>query len=612
MEANQPEPTDWWRFGARYTDHAMLIIWGQFARQFGLISALMDVPLEQKTVEHAPQTKLLQLLVATLAGCAHLQDMAQGPHPLVKDQAVADAWDQPSWADPSGVSRTFLAADDKTVAATGAALQQFSQPFIDREVLLAVRQQGRVCYDADLTGREVSPTSQTFPDTAFGWMGDHVGLGYQATVVSMRSPSYGRLLLAGSRHPGDTVSVTCLQELVLATEVATGVRPHRRADLVAERLQGLQASLEIQRQLMEQSEARLHKAVATLEEAKTEEAERTALLGALAAKRQGDKPEKPFGKLAQARKRQQAAGRRIERRVEEVARVEGLLSKGYRWLVELEKTQAALVAHQERLVADNEANPAPVQAMYRLDGGFGSGPNVTWLIEMGYEVYTKAHNAQVTASLLAQSEGASWVRVGKNAELWVHKGDRVSNCPYMLDVALERFQTGDTVRQGTLLHYGDDTVTEDASGWFHRYNARQTVEAGIKENKGVFEMRHLKLRSPAGLALAEAFALFAANLVRWAAVWLREASTAIPKPFDPAKQSVSVKQMVRTGANTSAWVTHQPNRGVVVTFTDRSPFAGMELVIDCHGYFQPPLPLLKSVQIPPPQTIRPLVAQYLR
>src|SRR5712692_8414897 len=123
----------------QYTDHAMLVVWGQFARQFGLISALMGIPLAQKTVEHAPQSKLLQLLVATLAGCAHLQDMANGPHPLVKDPTVAEAWEQPAWADPSGVSRTFLAASEPTVAATRAVLQQFSQPFIDREVLLAIR-----------------------------------------------------------------------------------------------------------------------------------------------------------------------------------------------------------------------------------------------------------------------------------------------------------------------------------------------------------------------------------------------------------------------------------------------------------------------------------------
>ena len=54
--------TDAWNVAApclRYTDHAMLVVWGQFARQFGLISALMEVPLAQKTVQRAPQTKLL-------------------------------------------------------------------------------------------------------------------------------------------------------------------------------------------------------------------------------------------------------------------------------------------------------------------------------------------------------------------------------------------------------------------------------------------------------------------------------------------------------------------------------------------------------------------------
>ena len=612
MEAVDTTPVAATDQRVRYTDHAMLIVWGQFARQFGLTSALMDIPLAQKTVDHAPQTKLLQLLVATLAGCVHLQDMAKGPHPLVRDDAVAFAWDQPGWADPSGVSRTFQAADDKAVAATLAVLRQFSQPFLDREVLLATRQFGRLLYDADLTGREVSPTSQTYPDAAFGWMSDHVGLGYQAAVVSMTSPTYGRVLLESHRHPGDTVSVECLQELVLAAEAATGVRPRRRPELVAQRLASLGDALAQHREQVKLAEERLEKVAGTLEGAKAEEAERAARLQMLVAKQRPDKPEKPHGQVAEARKRQMAAARRVPRRQAEVARAEVVLVRQRQGLERLEKLQAELSAHHERLVADNAANGTSVEAVFRVDGGFGSGGNVAWLIEMGYEVYTKAHSVQVTNSLVAKSQTAPWLRVGKNAELWVQTGVRVSNCPYPLDVALERFHTGDTVRHGTLLHYGDEPVAQDPKGWFHRYNARQTVEAAIKENKEVFEMRHLKLRSSAGLALAEAFALFAANLVRFAAVWLRETSIAIAQPFVPGERPMSVKQMVRTGANTSAWVTHQPNRGVVVTFTDRSPFAGVELAIGCDSCFQPPLPLLRSVQIPPPQMIRSPVAQRLR
>ncbi len=52
--------------------------------------------------------------------------------------------------------------------------------------------------------------------------------------------------------------------------------------------------------------------------------------------------------------------------------------------------------------ADNAANPDPVKMIARLDAGFGTDPNVTWLIEMGYIVYTKAFSAQVAAKLKAQ------------------------------------------------------------------------------------------------------------------------------------------------------------------------------------------------------------------
>jgi len=137
-----------------------------------------------------------------------------------------------------------------------------------REVLLATRQFGRLLYDADLTGREVSPTSQTYPDAAFGWMSDHVGLGYQAAVVSMTSPTYGRILLESHRHPGDTVSVECLQELVLAAEAATGVRPRRRPELVAQRLASLADALEQHREQVRLAEERLEKIAGTLEGAK--------------------------------------------------------------------------------------------------------------------------------------------------------------------------------------------------------------------------------------------------------------------------------------------------------------------------------------------------------
>jgi hypothetical protein len=165
-----------------------------------------------------------------------------------------------------------------------------------------------------------------------------------------------------------------------------------------------------------------------------------------------------------------------------------------------------------------------------------------------------------------------------------------------LDVALERFHTGSKIRHAALLHYGDDAVTTDLPGWFAFYNGRQTIEAGIKEGKNVFQMHHLKVRSPAGLMIQEEFTVFAANFVRLAAAWFHETCTDAPPPFDHPQ--VSVKQMVRIAANTSAWVIWQP-RGCLLRFTELSAFAGTELVIRDAAPIQLVLPLFKSCVFSP-------------
>ena len=87
------------------TQHAFLVAWGWFAEHLGLIQQLQAVSLKQKHYHHRPQTKVLEFLVAILAGLQHLQEISLAAHPLDKDQAVAQAWEQPAWADYSGVSR---------------------------------------------------------------------------------------------------------------------------------------------------------------------------------------------------------------------------------------------------------------------------------------------------------------------------------------------------------------------------------------------------------------------------------------------------------------------------------------------------------------------------
>jgi len=135
------------------TNHAMLVAWGIYADQIGLVKAIGGVKLHQKKRDHRPQTKVLEFLVSILAGLPHLQDLSLAAHPLDQDQAVAEAWRQPAWADYSGVSRTLSSLSQDEVEALIEALQKVGQPFIDREVMLAQGQLGYLVYDGDLTGR---------------------------------------------------------------------------------------------------------------------------------------------------------------------------------------------------------------------------------------------------------------------------------------------------------------------------------------------------------------------------------------------------------------------------------------------------------------------------
>jgi hypothetical protein len=48
------------------THHAMLVIWGQYARQLDLIEVLESVVLHQKKRDYGLQTKVIEFLVATL------------------------------------------------------------------------------------------------------------------------------------------------------------------------------------------------------------------------------------------------------------------------------------------------------------------------------------------------------------------------------------------------------------------------------------------------------------------------------------------------------------------------------------------------------------------
>jgi len=575
------------------TSHAMLVPWGLFARGIGLVSALESIPIPQRRRTYTPQTKVIEFLAAMLAGCAYLKDISHGPHPLDQDLATARAWGQPGWADYSGISRTLKACTEETVTAVKEALEAVSRPFVQREVMLALRDRGVLVYDGDLTGRPVSSTSTTYPGAAFGWMSDAVQLGYQAAMVSLHSPTYGRLWLAVEQHPGDTVSSSQAEALVRIAEARTGARPWRRTDLLAGRIARQEAVLREAQDKEAHAQARLEKARQRLAEVEKERQRWAQEVADLEAEyRARNRPERPHSRLAQARRKLAVRERRLGRRQRDLEQAQRWRERCRQRVADIEAELEELRQRLAQFVEDNQTNPWPIRAIFRLDGGFASGSNIALLIEMGYEVYSKATNGQVVQAWRRRvSPDTSWVRVGKNAEMVAWENEMIANCPYPLDVGLERFHTGDKKRHGVLLHCGQEVVTADLEGWFTFYNGRQTIEAGVKEGKNVFQMHHLKVRSLAGLAIQEEFAAFAANFVRWAAAWLHQVCPDAPAPFD--RPQASVKQMVRVAANTSAWVVWQP-QGCLLRFTELSVFAGIELVIREAGALQLALPLFKS------------------
>lgn len=558
------------------TQHAFLVAWGWFGEHIGLIQALQQVHLHQKRYTHTPQTKVLEFFVANLSGAKHLQDISQSAHPLDLDAAVATAWGQASWADYSGVSRTLSGLSWEEAHAVVKVLDEITQPFLQAELDLLRKGGKRLHYDGDLTGIPVSNTSETYPNASYGHMDDEIRLGYQAGMVSLVSESYGRWWLSAAHLPGDTVSCTQAEALVLAAEAKTGLRPKRRTDLLAQRILMFEKQIGATQQRQLSQQVAVQTAQQDLEEVCREVPERQKAVAELETKfQEKQRKERPTSQLALARQRFAAIERRQSNRKKDLLMAQQRLEKTQTLSTqqhqELEQMKDRLVGFEQ----ENAANAQPVEADFRLDAGFGTYANIALLVEMGYQIYTKAHNHHLVNALKKRmTPETSWERVGANAEMVAWQNMPLKHCPYPLDVGLERFYTGKTIKHSALLHFGADPVTQNPPGWFKHYNGRQTIEAGIKETKQVFYLHKIKVRSEPAIYLQEAFVIFAANFIRLATPWLASQTQATPQNLKIEK--MGIKRQVQVGAHVSAQVIHD-SEGKLLKFSEHSVFAGKVL-----------------------------------
>jgi hypothetical protein len=588
-------PPDW---PITNTEHGMLVAFGEFLAQHGLLERLRQVPVAQKTRELAPQAKLIAWLAGIMSGIEHLQDLNHGPRPLAADELVARAWGLERLAHYSSVSRTLHACDAGSVTAVEEAIMAFSQPFVDQAVHELVRRSLPLIYDFDLTGQPVSATSTTYPDAKFGWMNDQVRLGYQLARVCLSPRAGERIWLAGFHHPGDTVSAACLKELVLVAERQTQVRPRRRPELVGQRIEAQAALLERTQRLANQQQTELERLRQT----------HTTLIGKCYHAAQVGKGSIPPGKLAHLKGQVSGWQQRLPRLSEQIAQVERVLVGHQARLAEQQTELSRLRAWQAQLEADNQANPnPPARIMTRMDAGFAAGQNLAWLLEMGYWPDTKAANGQTTTALQAQlPPGAEWVKVGDNAEMVLMGEHQLHSCPYPLTVAVERFKVGRNFKYATLVRYGPAPKLAE---WFAHYNARQTIEAGNKEMKGVFFVQHLMSHAPAGIQLQVLFTGLAANVVRWCRPWLKDCATDMTPRLTRVLNSP--KHVVRVAANAPALV-QQTDAGTTVSFGPRSALPGAAFILRGVPAIQLPLGFHRPCKIPSESTKGRLVAQNLR
>jgi len=566
------------------TDHAMLVIWGQYAQCLGIPQGFAKVRMKQKMVKHKPQSKVLEFLVAHLAGLEYMKDISRSAHPLDQDRAVAQAWGEREWADYSGVSRTMSALTEREAAQYIAILEESTQAIIDGEVQEALGR-GAVILDGDLTPRRVSDSSRTYPEASFGYMQDTLHLGYQVGVISMSSATYGRLGLSACRYTGKTVSVTQGESLVLEAERRLGRRPLRRTDLLEQRLAHRHGVQQEMRRKVTGADQRLAKA--KMEAATTAgELEQTrAQLAELEVDYQArQRPERPNSQLARVRQRTEVLEKRLEHHRKNVAQAQAWFKQKQECLVEWKAETAALVQRYQSFQTENAANAHPIQAILRLDAGFGDHRNLALLIEMGYEIYTKPFGNWLSGKLskMGSDRELSWQKVSQNAELLAWKAVQLEDFPYPVDLGYERFWQKQADGQSklvfsVLVHFGPRDVCADLPGWFHSYNARQSIEAANKEVRQVFEVQHFKVRTLPSMRLQEYFALFAANFVRFAALWLANQCPQIPDGWQ-VSHCPRVKEQVKVGAHSPAQLVWF-DKDCLIRFTDRSVYAGRSLFL---------------------------------
>jgi hypothetical protein len=573
------------------TEHAMLVPWGRFSRYLGLREQLRAAVPPRCHKDATPGGDLLlEFGLASLSGCEYLEDLNLGSHPLVKDQAVQDAWGI-EFRHYTTISRYLYELSGSDISLVESRLETNLRPYIRKAVHEVLCHQEVLTLCGDLTGRPVSAYSATYPpDTVFGHMANRLRKGHQAALVTLMGLRH-RIHVAAFHHSGDTVSSVCLQEFVEQTEARLGCRPRRRTELVRQRIEAVEAKIAQRRQWYQAQQTKIRHLIERQVHLGNRLRALKEELAELESQYEG-KVVRPHSRLAKARKQKATWERQLQSALVQESKARRACRQHQRRLDVLTTERNELLNWLAKLEVDNARQPNPVRMRWLLDGGFGDAKNVMYLIEMGYDLYAMAHGGKTTQALLKQvPRDAQWAQAGVRTQALDMECHRLGDCHYPVRLTLLRWQAGDALKHSTLISFSDEEQLP-TTDLFPTYHQRQDVEAGIKQGKGTFSFTKLRVRSSAGIRLLGQFALFFwPNFVHWAADWLADQ---VHEEGEHFKQVLwEVRTQVRTAANTSAIVLTNSS-GQMLEFAADGPYRGVQIRLDGSFIYQFPMPLFQT------------------
>ena len=219
----------------------------------------------------------------------------------------------------------------------------------------------------------------------------------------------------------------------------------RRIDLLAQRLEAQVKHRQAQECRLEESQQAVQQVLEQMVETNQQIKQHPVQLAEMEAEYQSrGRKERPFSHLGKLRNQLGMLQRRRIRLEKQLPRLDQQRKLRYEQWAESLSVEEHLRQRLEQFDYENLNNAFPIRAIFRLDAGFSSRENIAWLIEMGYEMYTRPYGNWLLPRLEKLSAEQSWLRVGSNAEMIVWKQMQPKDFPYPLDLALERFHTGET------------------------------------------------------------------------------------------------------------------------------------------------------------------------